>query len=131
VLVVDDETGVRELLDNTLQLLGYRVLTADGGLAAIAALQHERPDALLIDFAMPQMNGAQVADRARRLWPDLPIVFASGHADTAAIKAAVGEDAEILRKPFDMNRLAATLNATLAQARRPAATDTAGPGELA
>jgi CheY-like chemotaxis protein len=113
VLVVDDESRVRELLDDTLQLLGYRVLTADGGAAAITVLQRERPDAMLIDFAMPQMNGAQVADRARRLWPDLPIVFASGHADSAAIQAAVGEDAEILRKPFDMNELARTLSATL------------------
>jgi CheY-like chemotaxis protein len=66
---------------------------------------------------MPQMNGAQVADQARRLWPDLPIVFASGHADTAAIQAAVGEDARILRKPFEMDELARTLGSVIARTR--------------
>jgi CheY-like chemotaxis protein len=113
VLVVDDDAQVRALLHDTLELLGYRVLDADGGPAALRALQAERPDAMLLDFAMPQMNGAQVADRARQMWPDLPIVFASGHADTAAIKAAVGEDAAILRKPFEMDALARTLSGLL------------------
>jgi signal transduction histidine kinase/ActR/RegA family two-component response regulator len=113
VLVVDDDDQVRRLLHDTLELLGYRVLDADGGAAALRTLQAERPDLMLLDFAMPQMNGAQVADRARQLWPDLPIVFASGHADTAAIKAAVGEAAPILRKPFEMDALARTLSGLL------------------
>ncbi|MDB5494879.1 MAG: sensor histidine kinase [Phenylobacterium sp.] len=113
VLVVDDDEQVRTLLHETLQLLGYRVLDADGGAAAIRFLQAGRPDAVLLDFAMPQMNGAQVADRARQLWPDLPIVFASGHADTAAIQAAVGEDAPILRKPFELDLLARTLSSMI------------------
>ncbi|THD78017.1 MAG: response regulator [Phenylobacterium sp.] len=113
VMVVDDDTQVRALLIETLNLLGYEVLEADGGATALEVLATRRPDAMLLDFAMPQMNGAQVADRARKLWPDLPIVFASGHADTAAIKAAVGDGARILRKPFDMNELARTLNGIL------------------
>jgi CheY-like chemotaxis protein len=111
VLVVDDDDQVRALLHDTLELLGYAVLDADGGPAALEVLRTRRPDAMLVDFAMPQMNGAQVADRARRLWPDLPIVFASGHADSAAIKAALGDDAPILRKPFEMEALARTLGA--------------------
>jgi CheY-like chemotaxis protein len=113
VLIVDDDTQVRDLLHDTLELLGYRVLDADGGPAALRLLQAGKPDLLVLDFAMPQMNGAQVADLARQLWPDLPIVFASGHADTAAIKAAVGEDAPILRKPFEMDALARTLSGML------------------
>ncbi|MDE2488231.1 MAG: response regulator, partial [Alphaproteobacteria bacterium] len=113
VLVVDDDGQVRRLLTDTLQLLGYEVMAADGGMAALGVLESTRPDAMLIDFAMPQMNGAQTADRARSLWPDLPIVFASGHADTDAIKAAVGDQARILRKPFDMDELARTLATVL------------------
>jgi signal transduction histidine kinase/ActR/RegA family two-component response regulator len=123
VLVVDDDEQVRSLLRDTLQMLGYRVLDANGGAAAIRFLQAGRPDAMLLDFAMPQMNGAQVADRARQLWPDLPIIFASGHSDTAAIQAAVGQDASILRKPFEMGVLARTLGAMIgrsaAGAKRP------------
>ncbi|HEV2533362.1 response regulator [Phenylobacterium sp.] len=115
VLVVDDDDQVRALLHDTLELLGYTVLEANGGPAALGILQARRPDAMLVDFAMPQMNGAQVADRARRLWPDLPIVFASGHADSAAIKAAVGDDVPILRKPFEMETLARTLSGLIAR----------------
>ncbi|MDB5416885.1 MAG: sensor histidine kinase [Phenylobacterium sp.] len=124
VLVVDDDEQVRSLLHDTLQMLGYTVLDADCGAAAIRFLQARRPDAVLLDFAMPQMNGAQVADRARQLWPDLPIVFASGHADTAAIQAAVGEDAPILRKPFELEVLARTLSAMIG---RSAAAERAAP----
>jgi signal transduction histidine kinase len=113
VLVVDDDDQVRALLVETLTMLGYRVTPADGGQAALTALKARRPDLMLVDFAMPQMNGAQVADQARRVWPDLPIVFASGHADTAAIQAAVGADARILRKPFDMDELARMLGAVI------------------
>jgi CheY-like chemotaxis protein len=102
-------------------MLGYRVTPADGGAAALEALKSRRPDLMLVDFAMPQMNGAQVADQARRVWPDLPIVFASGHADTAAIQAAVGADARILRKPFDMEELARMLGAVIGRASAGAA----------
>jgi signal transduction histidine kinase/ActR/RegA family two-component response regulator len=115
VLVVDDDEQVRGLLHETLQMLGYTVLDANGGAAAIRFLRAGRPDAMLLDFAMPQMNGAQVADQARRLWPDLPIVFASGYANTSAIRAAVGQDAPILRKPFEMDVLARTLSAMIAR----------------
>jgi len=116
VLVVDDDDQVRTLLRDTLELLGYAVTEADGGAQALRLLEGERPDVMLLDFAMPQMNGAQVADRARRLWPDLPIVFASGHADSAAITAALGEGATVLRKPFDMDALARTLSGMSRQA---------------
>lgn len=116
VLVVDDDDQVRALLVETLTMLGYRVTSADGGQAALEALKGHRPDLMLVDFAMPQMNGAQVADQARRLWPDLPIVFASGHADTDAIQAAVGADAHILRKPFDMDELARMVGGVIGRA---------------
>jgi len=110
ILVVDDDDQVRRLLRDALELLGYLVQDADSGAAALRLLAGGAPDAMLLDFAMPHMNGAQVADRARALWPDLPILFASGHADTEAIKAAVGADATILRKPFDLEALARTLS---------------------
>ena len=109
VLVVDDEAQVRALTGETLELLGYRVLQADSGPAALALLEHETPDLMLFDYAMPGMSGAELATRVRARWPDMPIVFASGHADTAAVETAVGGQATILRKPFDMETLAQTI----------------------
>jgi DNA-binding response OmpR family regulator len=73
---------------------------------------------MLLDFAMPAMNGAEAATLARRKAPALPIVFASGYADTAQVETALGGEAVILRKPFDMDELAATVAAALRPARR-------------
>jgi CheY-like chemotaxis protein len=109
VLVVDDEGPVRALAVQTLELLGYRVLEADSGAAALAVLESERPDLLLLDYAMPGMNGAELAGLVRERWPEVPIVFASGHADTAAVDQALGGRATILRKPFNMETLAQTI----------------------
>ena len=106
VLVVDDEAPVRALAAETLELLGYRVLQADSGAAALALLEREVPDLMLFDYAMPDMNGAELAGLVRARLPDVPIVFASGHADTAAVEAALGGQATILRKPFNMETLA-------------------------
>ena len=106
VLVVDDEAPVRALAAETLELLGYRVLQADSGAAALAVLEREVPDLMLFDYAMPDMNGAELAGLVRARLPDVPIVFASGHADTAAVEAALGGQATILRKPFNMETLA-------------------------
>jgi len=109
VLVVDDEGPVRALAGEILQLLGYRVLLAESGPAALEILQETKPDLMLFDYAMPGMNGAELAKQARARWPDVPIVFASGHADTAQVEAALGGEAEILRKPFNMETLAQTI----------------------
>jgi signal transduction histidine kinase/ActR/RegA family two-component response regulator len=113
ILVVDDDPDVRALVCDTLEMLGYRVVAADGGPAALAVLDRTRPDLVLLDFAMPGMNGAEVAGLVRQRWSEMPIVFASGYADTAAVENAVGGQAVILRKPFDMEELATTVSDAL------------------
>jgi CheY-like chemotaxis protein len=117
VLLIDDEDDLRLMLSASLQDLGYRVLEADDGPSGLALLRDREPDVMLVDFAMPGMNGAEVAAAARERWPDLPIAFASGYADTAAIEQAVGEDAAQLRKPFRIDELHALLSKALARSR--------------
>jgi signal transduction histidine kinase/ActR/RegA family two-component response regulator len=109
ILVVDDEGPVRALACEILELLGYQVLQADSGASALDLLETVQPDLMLFDYAMPVMNGAELARRARERWPDTPIVVASGYADTAQVEAALGGQAVILRKPFDMETLAQTI----------------------
>jgi CheY-like chemotaxis protein len=113
ILVVDDEAAVRALAADILQLLGYRVLQAASGAMALDMLSAARPDLMLFDYAMPDMNGAELARQAREIRPGVPIVFASGYADTEALESAVGGEAVILRKPFDMETLARTISALL------------------
>jgi signal transduction histidine kinase/ActR/RegA family two-component response regulator len=109
ILMVDDDDPVRRLTRETLELLGYRVLEADSGAKALDMLETLRPDLMLFDYAMPGMNGAELARLARARLPDTPIVIASGHADTAQIEAALGGEAILLRKPFNMEALAQTI----------------------
>jgi PAS domain S-box-containing protein len=113
VLVVDDDPDVRLFLSTSLEALGFQVAAANDGEHGLALLDDVRPDLVLVDFAMPRMNGAQMAEIVRGRCPDLPIIFASGYSDTAAIENAVGKAAVVLRKPFAVSELEAVLNAAL------------------
>jgi signal transduction histidine kinase/ActR/RegA family two-component response regulator len=110
VLVIDDDPDVRRFLADTLETLGYAVLKAPDGPSGLDLLQRSRPDLVLVDYSMPGMNGAEVARAARARRADLPILFASGYADTAVVDAAVGSKAKVLRKPFIIGDLAAALH---------------------
>jgi signal transduction histidine kinase/CheY-like chemotaxis protein len=112
VLVVDDEPEVRRVLAETLEHLGHQVTTASDGKEALARLKTQEFDLLMLDFAMPGMNGAQVAEAALRLRPTQKLVFVTGYAETAAI-AAAAEDAPILRKPFRTSDVARAVRAGL------------------
>ena len=105
VLVVDDDADVRRFLVDLLDALGYRVEAAADGETGLAMLERSAPDLMIVDFAMPGLNGAEVARAARNMRPDLPIVFASGYAETAAIEQAVGPATALLRKPFRIDEL--------------------------
>jgi len=109
VLVIDDDPDVRHFLSDSLESLGYRVLLAEDGEKGLSILETAKPDVLLLDFAMPGLTGAEVADRVRAKHPALPIVFATGYSETAAIVEAVGEAAVVLRKPFRVDDLEAAL----------------------
>jgi PAS domain S-box-containing protein len=112
VLVVDDDPDVRRFVVDSLDALGFRVLQAADGPSGLALFEQERPELLLLDFAMPGMTGADVAQAARAVRPAQPILFVSGHADTAALEQAAG-DAAVLRKPFRMAELGAAVEAAL------------------
>jgi CheY-like chemotaxis protein len=113
ILVVDDDPDIRRMLAASLDALGYRVLQAADGPEGLSALLTHAPDLMIVDFAMPGMNGAEVARRARLQRPDLPILFASGYADTDAIHQAAGVDAPLLRKPFRIAALQRALEDVL------------------
>jgi CheY-like chemotaxis protein len=112
VLLVDDDSAVREVTAGILHDLGYDVIEAGSGGAALEVLDREADiDLLLVDFAMPGMNGAEVAREVHARRPSLPILFVTGYADTEAL-ASAGDDG-ILRKPFVEKDLAAKLRSVL------------------
>ncbi|GIL38081.1 response regulator [Roseiterribacter gracilis] len=119
VLLVDDDDAVREVTSTMLRDAQYRVLTAGSGGAALDVLERtQNIDLLVLDFAMPGMNGAEVARRARAIRPDLPIIFVTGYAEIGALHAA-GE-AHVLQKPFRAEALTQTVRRALDSSARSA-----------
>jgi len=112
LLIVDDDPDVREIMTGVLSDLGYVVQEAQHGEAAIGSLAKFAPDLLIVDFAMPGINGAEVAAAARKHDPQLRILFVSGFADSGSLEAAVGK-APLLRKPFRPVELAAAVREAL------------------
>lgn len=112
ILVVDDDDAVRAVTSGILIDLGYRVIEAGSGGAALDLFdQHPSIRAVVLDFAMPGMNGGEVAREMTARKPGFPILFATGYADLEAL-AATTED-RIVRKPFDQNDLAGKLSRVL------------------
>ncbi len=105
ILLVDDDNQVREVTRAMLHELGHRVLEAGSGGGALDILQRESGiDLLIIDFAMPGMNGAELARQVRVKQPTLPILFATGFADRLALSEI--DESRIIGKPFVEDELA-------------------------
>jgi CheY-like chemotaxis protein len=113
VLLVDDDVQVRSTLADVLESQGHRVVQANSGSEALALLESEGADLMLLDFAMPGLNGAQVAEQAQKRWPQLKLVFITGFADSAAIDQAVAGRARVLKKPVSSAELASAISEML------------------
>jgi len=109
ILVIDDDPDVRGFLSESLAALGYIGVIKEDGLDALSELDRIDPDLMIVDFAMPGMNGAQLAQSVRALRPDLPILFASGYAETAALDDVMRNHTILLRKPFSIDELQSAL----------------------
>ena len=112
ILVVEDDTEVRGMLVDSLKMLGYVVTEAPDGRAGLGRLAGDKPDLLMVDFAMPGMNGIDVISAARKVRDDLPVILATGYADVDISRLAVRR-CSILRKPFQLDELARTVRLSL------------------
>jgi PAS domain S-box-containing protein len=112
LLLVDDDADVRDIVARVLGELGYTVREAGGGQEALATLADFSPDLLIVDFAMPNMNGAELVTTARKRNPGLKVLFLSGYAESAVLESAVG-NAPLLRKPFRPAELATAVRTAL------------------
>jgi signal transduction histidine kinase/ActR/RegA family two-component response regulator len=114
ILLVDDDNAVRDVTAETLRDLGYRVIEAGSGGAALDMLERDADiDLMLIDFAMPGMNGAELSRQIQTKRPGLPILFVTGFADRTAL-AGISES-HIVSKPFVDDELTEKVRAILSR----------------
>jgi CheY-like chemotaxis protein len=112
ILLVDDDNAVRDVTAAMLADIGYRVTEAHSGEAALAVIDRERFDLVVIDFAMPGMSGAELARRVHTRTPDLPVLFVTGFAEREALTGI--SDRQIVSKPFVTGELAEKVQLALA-----------------
>jgi two-component system, OmpR family, KDP operon response regulator KdpE len=122
VLVVDDDVDVRMLVKELLTRAGYRVTEAPDGRAALRALYDERPDLVVLDVSMPEIDGWGTLERIREL-SDVPVVMLSAFgAELEKVRALRGGADDYVTKPFGSSELVARLSAALRRAH-PAETE--------
>jgi DNA-binding response OmpR family regulator len=118
VLVVDDEPSVRQALERALRLEGFAVSTAEGGLPALAHIAERPPAVVLLDIAMPDLDGVGVIERLRAAGNDVPICVLSARNEVEdRVRGLQAGADDYLVKPFALQELVARLYALLR--RRP------------
>jgi PAS domain S-box-containing protein len=106
VLIVEDESAVAAGIGALLELQGIQVDLVSLGAAAIPAIERHLPDAVVLDIGLPDMSGVDVYSRIAVRWPDLPIVFSSGHADPARLEEYLRKpNVGLLAKPYEFDDL--------------------------
>jgi two-component system, OmpR family, KDP operon response regulator KdpE len=113
VLVIDDEPPIRRLLRTTLAVQDYRVIEAADGSEGLSLLRHERPDVLILDLGLPDIDGLELIRQIRAESP-VPIVVLSSRDDEQGKVEALDLGADdYVSKPFGMEELVARLRAAL------------------
>jgi two-component system response regulator PrrA len=130
VLVVDDDAAIRRSLERGLRLNGFCVAVADGGRTGLAEARSDRPDIIVLDVCMPDLNGIEVCQALREDGDDVPVLMLSAWDEVTDRVAGlqVGAD-DYLVKPFALQELVLRLRALLRH-RPPAATGRVRAGGL-
>ena len=106
VLVVDDELEVQHFLRDFLSLRGYEVVLASTGLDALTALEGEKPDLVLLDVAMPVMDGLETLNRIVAVDPVVRVIMITANADISLTSKLLALGAvDYIPKPFDLDYL--------------------------
>lgn len=114
ILIVDDETAIREALGRKLQREGYSTVLAGDGLEGLRAFHDERPDLVILDIVMPEMNGLTVCQRIREV-AETPIMMLSAQAITEQdiVEGLNAGADEYMVKPIRLNEFVARVRALL------------------
>ena len=118
ILVVEDDLNSRKLMCAVLKQSGFKALPADDGIEALALLEREHVDLVLVDIMMPRMDGFELTRQLRSAWPELPILMVTARQEQRDKRQgfALGID-DYLVKPVDEEELVWRIKALLRRAR--------------
>ncbi|MGH3665931.1 MAG: response regulator transcription factor [Egibacteraceae bacterium] len=111
VLVVEDDRGVRQLMEAIIETEGYEVRTAADGLEGLLKLRMLRPAALVLDIMMPDVGGLRVLDELQTEHADIPVIVVTGKPQAAEeARRRLGPE-NVFDKPFDLDAFLSRLKA--------------------
>ncbi len=111
LLIVDDQPGIRLLLEELFRKEGYETSGATNGMEALQKIEQKRPDCILLDMKMPGMNGIDVLKKIKADWPEVPVMMmtAFGEVELTNEALAIGAS-EYFTKPFDVHEVREAVN---------------------
>ncbi|MEG0830765.1 MAG: response regulator transcription factor [Acidaminococcaceae bacterium] len=113
ILIVEDEVAIRNLIATTLSLQNYKSYEAGTGVAALSCILEKKPDIVLLDLGLPDMDGGAIITKVRT-WSQIPIIVLSARSDDSDKIAALDAGADdYLTKPFSVEELLARLRSTI------------------
>ncbi|MSO98323.1 MAG: response regulator [Rhodospirillaceae bacterium] len=117
VLVIDDDSGVRETFALTLEACGHDVTTASGGLEGLAAARNRKPDLIFLDLKMPGMTGVDTLRHLQSICPDSPVYIVTGFYEEFLVSLRQlqndGINFDVARKPLGLAEIRAIADSRL------------------
>ena len=122
IMIVDDDASIREILATQLGRLKYETVTAADGVEAVALFKTEKPDVIIMDLMMPEMDGLKACQKIRALEKKgrrTPIVFLTARdSQQDKLSSALSGGDDFISKPISLQELRERVEAALAQARK-------------
>ena len=118
IWVIDDDRSIRWVLERALDQAGLTVTTFENGAEAMARLASERPDVVVSDIRMPEMDGLSLLEQISSRHPELPVIIMTAYSDLeSTVSAYQGGAFEYLPKPFDVDEAVALVQRALGRQR--------------
>jgi len=116
LLLVDDEVEFTLALAERLQLRKYDVRTAGSALEALALIEEQLPDVIILDLKIPGMDGIETLKTIKKIDPEIEVIMLTGHGDVKSVEEGIKSGAfEYIMKPVDIEELIVKINKALAK----------------